>query len=296
MDKSVDEGAGEGTGEDVDERVDGARPTTRLRLGVAYDGADFSGWALQPGLRTVAAEVIRGLELLFGELRDFTVAGRTDAGVHATGQVVHVDVPTAKWEDLRERLLWRLRGILPPDVRVTAAEAVDPSFNARFAAHWRRYRYRVADATYGVNPLRRLDTLAHPRPLDVERMHAACQRLLGEHDFVGFCKQREGATTIRELQQYDWTRDEDGVAVATVRADAFCHSMVRSLVGAALAVGDGRRDEDWLASILQLGERANDVHVVGPHGLTLLEVDYSEDSEDWKTRIDLTRRVRTLGN
>lgn len=268
--------------------------TTRLRLGVAYDGAEFSGWALQPGLRTVAAEVIRALEMLFGEISDFTVAGRTDAGVHATGQVVHVDVPTAKWEALGERLLWRMRGILPPDVRATSVAAVDRSFNARFAAQWRRYRYRVADATWGVNPLRRLDTLAWQRPLDVERMHAACQRLLGEHDFVGFCKSREGATTIRELQQYDWARDEDGVAVATVRADAFCHSMVRSLVGAALAVGDGRRDEDWLASIVTVGERKNDVHVVGPHGLTLLEVSYSEDPKDWQERVDLTRRVRTL--
>jgi tRNA pseudouridine38-40 synthase len=274
----------------VDEVVD----KTRLRLGVAYDGAAFSGWALQPGLRTVASEVIRALELLFGEIADFTVAGRTDAGVHATGQVVHVDVPTAKWEAVGEKLLWRMRGILPADVRATSVEAVDPSFNARFAAQWRRYRYRVADATWGVNPLRRLDTLAWQRPIDVERMHAACQRLIGEHDFVGFCKQREGATTIRELQQYDWARDEDGVAVATVRADAFCHSMVRSLVGAALAVGDGRRDEEWLASILTIGQRANDVHVVGPHGLTLLEVSYSEDPKDWQARVDLTRRVRTL--
>jgi tRNA pseudouridine38-40 synthase len=264
----------------VDEVVD----TTRLRLGVAYDGAEFSGWALQPGLRTVASEVIRALEVLIG---DFTVAGRTDAGVHATGQVVHVDVPTAKWEALGEKLLWRLRGILPADVRATAVAAVDRSFNARFAAQWRRYRYRVADANWGVNPLRRLDTLAWQRPLDVERMHAASQRLLGEHDFVGFCKQREGATTIRELQQ-------DGVAVATVRADAFCHSMVRSLVGAVLAVGDGRRDEDWLAAILQNTERANDVHVVGPHGLTLMEVSYSDDPKDWQDRVDLTRRVRTL--
>ncbi|GAA2163058.1 MULTISPECIES: tRNA pseudouridine(38-40) synthase TruA [Glycomyces] len=273
----------------MDEVVD----KTRLRLGVAYDGAAFSGWALQPGLRTVASEVIRALELLFGEIADFTVAGRTDAGVHATGQVVHVDVPTAKWEAVGEKLLWRLRGILPADVRATSVEAVDPSFNARFAAQWRRYRYRVADATWGVNPLRRLDTLAWQRPIDVERMHAACQRLIGEHDFVGFCKQREGATTIRELHQYDWARDEDGVAVATVRADAFCHSMVRSLVGAALAVGDGRRDEEWLASILTIGQRANDVHVVGPHGLTLLEVSYSEDPKDWQARVDLTRRVRT---
>lgn len=267
---------------------------TRLRLGVAYDGADFSGWALQPGRRTVAAEVIRACELLFGHIEGFTAAGRTDAGVHALGQVVHLDVPTGKWEALAEKLLWRMRGILPPDVRVISAEAVDPSFDARFAARWRRYVYRVSDAVWGVDPLRRADTLAWPRPLDVEGMHTACQVLIGEHDFVGFCKQREGATTIRELLQYDWARDAEGVAVATVRADAFCHSMVRSLVGAALAVGDGRRDAAWLRSLLHLGERANDVHVVGPHGLALAEVSYSEDPADWRSRIDLTRRVRTL--
>jgi tRNA pseudouridine38-40 synthase len=267
---------------------------TRLRLGVAYDGAEFSGWALQPGRRTVAAEVIRALEVLFRDIEDFTVAGRTDAGVHAAGQVVHVDVPAAKWEELRDRLLWRLRGILPPDVRITAAEAVDPAFNARFAAQWRRYTYRVADAVWGVDPLRRSDTLAWPRPLDVPAMHAACQRLLGEHDFVGFCKQRDGATTIRELLQYDWDRDERGVAVATVRADAFCHSMVRSLVAAAAAAGAGRRDADWIAGLLASTERANDVHVVGPHGLTLVEVSYPDDPDAWRARVDLTRRVRAL--
>ncbi|WP_100447090.1 tRNA pseudouridine(38-40) synthase TruA [Glycomyces xiaoerkulensis] len=266
---------------------------TRLRLGIAYDGADFSGWALQPGRRTVAAEVIRGLEILFGEIEQFTVAGRTDAGVHATGQTVHVDVPTAAWETHAEKLLWRLRGILPPDVRVTAAEAVDPSFNARFAARWRRYTYRVSDAAWGVDPLRRRDTLPWPRPLDVPLMHEACQVLLGEHDFAGFCKRREGATTIRELQQYEWVRDDEGVAVATVRADAFCHSMVRSLVGAALAVGDGRRDRAWMASLLELTERANDVHVVGPEGLTLAEVSYADDPELWRARVDQTRRVRS---
>ncbi|WP_025272186.1 tRNA pseudouridine(38-40) synthase TruA [Haloglycomyces albus] len=266
----------------------------RLRLRVSYDGTAYSGWAVQPQRPTVAAEVIRALTLLFGELEDFTVAGRTDAGVHATGQVVHVDVNRAKWEELRPKLLWRLRGILPADVRVTRAEEVDPVFNARFAAEWRRYTYRVSDHTWGVDPLRRIDTLPWPRPVDVDRMNRACERLLGEHDFVGFCKRKEGATTIRALLDYHWERDADGTAVATVRADAFCHSMVRSLVGAALAVGDGRRDEDWLASLLRVDQRANDVHVVGPKGLTLVEVYYSDDPARWAERVHTTRRIRTL--
>ncbi|MFC4333706.1 tRNA pseudouridine(38-40) synthase TruA [Salininema proteolyticum] len=267
----------------------------RLRLGVSYDGTAYSGWAVQPSRPTVAGEVVRALTLLFRDIEDFTVAGRTDAGVHATGQVVHVDVERSAWEDLREKLLWRLRGILPPDVRVTSAEEVDPVFSARFAAEWRRYTYRVSDHRWGVEPLRRADTLPWPRPLDVEKMNDACQRLLGEHDFVGFCKQREGATTIRALLDYSWERDADGTAVATVRADAFCHSMVRSLVGAALAVGDGRRGEEWLSSILTLGHRANDVHVVPPNGLTLVEVHYSDDPARWAERVHRIKRVRTLG-
>lgn len=268
----------------------------RLRLGVAYDGTDFSGWAVQPQRRTVAGVVTEALGRLFSEIADFTVAGRTDAGVHATGQVVHVDVPAEEWETIADRLLWRLRGILPADVRVTSVEQVASSFNARFAALWRRYRYRVADDRWGVNPLRRIDTLAWRYPLDVDKMNAASQHLLGEHDFASFCKKREGATTVRALLDFNWERDRDGVLEGTVRADAFCHSMVRSLVGAVVAVGEGRRDEQWLIDILRAQVRASQVTVAPAHGLTLVEVAYPTDSSEWEGRIHATRRVRTLGD
>ncbi|QSB06121.1 tRNA pseudouridine(38-40) synthase TruA [Natronoglycomyces albus] len=266
----------------------------RLRLGVAYDGTEFHGWAVQPQLRTVAGEVTRALGVLFSEISDFTVAGRTDAGVHATGQVVHVDVPAAQWAQLAERLLWRLRGILPPDVRVTSVEEVPASFNARFAALWRRYRYRIADNRWGVDPLRRNDTLAWKCPLDMEAMNAASRHLLGEHDFASFCKKREGATTVRALLDFTWDRDGDGVLEATVRADAFCHSMVRSLVGAVAAVGEGRRDEAWLVEVLAAARRSSEVAVAPAHGLTLVEVAYPDDPSEWDERVSATRRVRTL--
>ncbi|MFD0558391.1 tRNA pseudouridine38-40 synthase [Stackebrandtia endophytica] len=265
----------------------------RLRLDIGYDGTDFAGWARQPGQRTVAGEIATALGHLFPGFGGLTVAGRTDAGVHATGQVAHVDVPAETWRARSQDVLWRLRGILPPDVRVKSVVVVDASFNARFAALSRRYVYRVSDTVWGVEPVRRSDTLAWPRPLDLGAMRSAATVLLGQHDFAAFCKRREGATTIRALQRLDWQRETDGVLAVTVVADAFCHSMVRSLVGAMLAVGDGRRDADWLAGLLTLGHRSGEVVVAPAHGLTLAEVEYPAASE-WDARATQTRRMRTL--
>ena len=168
-----------------------------------------------------------------------TVAGRTDAGVHAVGQVAHVDLPTT----VPDGLLRRLNRLLPPDVRVHALSRVPPEFDARFSALRRHYRYRVTTAAYGAEPLRARDTVAWPYPLDPEPMNDASARLLGEHDFAAFCKRRDGATTVRALQHFAWAAapDEPDVLVATVSADAFCHSMVRSLVGAMFEVGRGQR-------------------------------------------------------
>ncbi|WP_041625683.1 tRNA pseudouridine(38-40) synthase TruA [Stackebrandtia nassauensis] len=265
-----------------------------MRLDICYDGTDFAGWAFQPGQRTVAGEVFTALSALFGQPEGLTVAGRTDAGVHATGQVAHVDVPAAAWARYRDRPLWRLRGILPPDVRITAITEVSSEFNARFSALSRRYVYRVADTVWGVNPLRRLDTVAWPRPVDLDVMNAAATVLVGEHDFAAFCKRREGATTVRALRTVRWDRDADGIARATVVADAFCHSMVRSLVGAMLAVGEGRRDAAWLAALLTRGERSGEVLVAPANGLTLVEVEFPADPSAWAERQLETRRMRTL--
>ena len=256
----------------------------RVRLDVSYEGTEFSGWAAQPGQRTVQGVLEHALAtvLRLPAVR-LTVAGRTDAGVHATGQVAHCDLP-----ELPDRLLRGLSGVLPPDVRVRALRVVPADFDARFAALWRRYEYRIADRV--ADPLRRRYVLAWPRPLDVEAMARAAAKLAGEHDFVAFCRRREGATTIRSLRTLGIERVEDGI-LATVVADAFCHSMVRSLVGALLAAGEGRRAVGWPAAQLALDRRATDVPVAPPHGLTLLAVGYPPD-DDLAARAARTRRRR----
>ena len=220
-----------------------------------------------------------------------TVAGRTDAGVHATGQVAHLDVPAPVWESTGPSLVRRLAGVLPGDIRVPSVGLAPEGFDARFGALYRRYEYRVSDAPWGAAPLRRADTLAWPRRLDLAAMQRASEVLVGEHDFAAYCRRREGATTIRALQELSWRRDGD-VLTASVRADAFCHQMVRSLVGALLAVGDGRHDAAWPASLLRLRERADAVVVAPAHGLTLVEVRYPPDAE-LAARAGLTRRRRT---
>ncbi|MGI5268978.1 tRNA pseudouridine(38-40) synthase TruA [Nonomuraea sp. CA-218870] len=279
----------------------------RLRLDLGYDGSGFSGWARQPALRTVQGEIELALgRILRLEDPALTVAGRTDAGVHARGQVAHLDVPDEALAQLDgnrpeplgtdERLaalVRRLGGVLPADVRVFRVSMAPEGFDARFSALSRRYAYRVSDAPGGGDPLRRHEVLWHNRPLDLDALNTAASRLLGEHDFAAFCKKREGATTIRELQRLDWARDPDGVLVATVVADAFCHSMVRALVGSLLAAGDGRRPVEWPGQVLAAGVRDTGVHVAPAHGLCLEEVCYPPD-EELAARATTTRRVRTL--
>jgi tRNA pseudouridine38-40 synthase len=262
----------------------------RIRLDVAYDGTGFHGWAAQPGLRTVEAELATALStvLRVPEVQ-LTCAGRTDGGVHARGQVVHTDLESLP--DGPERLARRLNGILGHDLRVHRVVVAPDGFDARFSASWRRYAYRVADHPDLVDPLRRGHVLAWPRPLDEELMNAASVALVGEHDFTPFCKQREGATTIRTLLDLRWAREDDGLLVAHVRAHAFCHNMVRSLVGCLLAIGDGRRDVSWAASVLAQARRESTVVVAPALGLTLEEVGYPPDSE-LGARVAVTRARR----
>jgi tRNA pseudouridine38-40 synthase len=261
----------------------------RVRLDLAYDGTAFSGWAAQPSLRTVQGELSAALTTVLRSAQPVrvTVAGRTDAGVHARGQVAHVDLDPAAWADLPGRsdrepgaaLVSRLGGILPHDVVVRRAQPAPAGFDARFSATERRYLYRIADADALRDPLRRHDTVWWRRPLDVEAMDEAARSLLGLRDFAAFCKQREGATTVRTLLDFSWTRLSDGVLVATVRADAFCHSMVRSLVGAVVPVGEGRRARDWPRAVQDGASRTVGNHVMPPHGLSLEEVVYPDDAE-----------------
>ncbi|MGW3312674.1 tRNA pseudouridine(38-40) synthase TruA [Streptomyces sp. NPDC001073] len=267
----------------------------RVRLDLSYDGTLFSGWARQAGgRRTVQGEVEEALRTVTrsGEVAyDLTVAGRTDAGVHARGQVAHVDLPGEVWQEHREKLLKRLAGRLPKDVRVWGVTEAAEGFNARFAALWRRYVYRVGDRPGGVDPLLRNHVLWHDWELDVDVMDAAAKSLVGEHDFAAYAKKREGASTVREIFDFGVRRRDDGVIEIEVRADAFCHNQVRSMVGALLFVGDGHRGAEWPRKVLDAGVRDSAVHVVRPLGLTLEEVAYPAD-EGLAERQLLARRVR----
>lgn len=275
----------------------------RVRLDLCYDGTGFAGWAVQPGLRTVQGEVESALArvLRLPAPPRTTVAGRTDAGVHARGQVLHVDLPRAAWDAAPGRsprtpaqaLPVRLSAVLPADVVVRAAREAPPGFDARFSASWRRYAYRLSDDLATEDPLQRWAVVRHRRALDVAAMATAAAALLGEHDFAAYCRPREGATTIRELLTFTWERDAAGLVVAHVRADAFCHSMVRALVGACLAVGEGRRPPSWPADVLSGRRRVPDVRVAPPHGLVLEEVAYPDDAL-LATRAAAARVVRTL--
>jgi tRNA pseudouridine38-40 synthase len=220
-----------------------------------------------------------------------TVAGRTDAGVHARGQVAHADVPLTAWDRAAAAALRRLSGLLPPDVRVRAIAPAPDGFDARFSALSRRYSYRVCDDPAAADPLRRGDTLWYPRPLDLDTMNEAARACLGEHDFAAFCRRREAATTVRALLELRWERPEPGIAVARVVADAFCHNMVRALAGALLAVGDGSRPPAWPAAVLAARVRDSAVRVAPPHPLCLEEVRYP-DAAGLAARALLTRRVR----
>tara|TARA_R110000868_G_scaffold199758_2_gene446825 strand:+ start:368313 stop:369206 length:894 start_codon:yes stop_codon:yes gene_type:complete len=286
----------------------------RVRLDLAYDGTDFHGWAKQPGLRTVQGELESALATLFSRhlpAPTLVVAGRTDVGVHATGQVAHLDLTPPQLARLRiarrgvrstddpavaiGSLTRRLNGIAGAagDLYVSQARPADPGFDARFSASWRRYEYRIADAVAVKDPRLRRSTVWAPEALDVDRMNEAANVLLGLHDFASFCKPRAGATTIRTLQHFAWRRDEVGVVVAEVRADAFCHSMVRALVGAAVAAGTRKLESHEVAELRDAATRTSAFKVLPAHGLTLVEVGYP-GTEELAARAEQTRARRAL--
>ena len=282
----------------------------RVRLNLAYDGTDFVGWARQPGQRSVQ-EVLAAAIAQISRLPKppiVTCAGRTDAGVHARGQVAHVDLPAAvvgrashnavgveafMAATALEQFEFSLRAVLPRDLMLQSAQRAPDGFDARFSALWRRYRYRVCDDRTQLDPWRRRDTLVYSRPLDVDAMNEAADLLVGQHDFASFCRKRKGATTIRTLLNVAWSRPAPHLAELEITADAFCHSMVRALVGAMLNVGDGRRDLDWLSEYLNLRVRGPGVTVAAARGLVLDHVAYPSAAE-MAERQSLTRARRFL--
>jgi tRNA pseudouridine38-40 synthase len=275
----------------------------RLRLDIAYDGTEFAGWATQAGERTVAGVLDEALSTVFRMPLQLRAAGRTDTGVHATGQVAHVDVPADAIPYAYPRtirpdeneflpLVRRLSRLLPSDIRVSDIVRAPTGFDARFSALRRHYTYRLSTAPYGVEPQQARYVTPWPRPLDVDAMAAASRELVGLHDFAAFCRHRDGATTIRDLQRLDWSRSGD-LITAHVSADAFCWSMVRSVVGALLAVGERRREPAWCADLLTETRRSSDFAAAPPQGLTLVGVDYPPDDQ-LEARIAVTRDLRRI--
>jgi len=248
----------------------------RLRIDLSYDGTNFSGWAIQPDRRTVQQCIEEAIRTVAQAKAETIVAGRTDAGVHATGQVIHVDLPESLELD---DLAYKLNRILDEDIRINQIQIAPTAFHARFSALRRYYEYRILDENKVIPPLARFNTAPWYRPLDVDQMNRASALLLGTHDFAAFCKFREGATTIRTLETYQWRRDSDGYLVGDVVADAFCYSMVRNLVGAIVCVADGRKESDWISTLLENKERVSDSLVFPARGLSLYKVDYPDGPE-----------------
>lgn len=253
----------------------------RLRVDIAYDGSDFFGWGAQPDRRTIQ-DLVEGAFSTISQVKvDSIVAGRTDAGVHATGQVIHVDLPEPLFtsEFSYQDLQYKLNRILDEDVRIMAITPAPAGFHARFSALRRYYSYKIIDSNQVIPPLARRDITSWYRPLDLALLNEASTRLLGHHDFAAFCKFREGGTTIRTLERYQWARDSDGVLIADVVADAFCYSMVRNLIGAVICVADARKEAAWLGELLANKERVSDSLVFPARGLTLYKVDYPDDNQ-----------------
>ncbi|WP_414684372.1 tRNA pseudouridine(38-40) synthase TruA [Mycobacterium marinum] len=274
----------------------------RLRFDIAYDGTDFAGWATQTGQRTVAGVLDEALTTVLRTPVRLRAAGRTDAGVHATGQVAHADVPVDALPNAYSRsaragdpeflpLVRRLARFLPADLRVLDIARAPTAFDARFSALRRHYVYRLSTAPYGVEPQQARYVTVWPRELDIDAMTVASRELLGLHNFAAFCRRREGATTIRDLQRLDWSRNGH-LVTAQVSADAFCWSMVRSLVGALLAVGEHRRTPDWCRELLTATARSSDFAAAPAHGLVLAKVDYPPDGQ-LASRVLITRDLRS---
>jgi tRNA pseudouridine38-40 synthase len=253
----------------------------RLRIDIAYDGTAFFGWATQPDQRTIQDLVEEAVARISRGDVESVVAGRTDAGVHATGQVIHIDLPDAVFADgLTYRdLRYKLNRILDEDVRIMEISDAPEGFHARFSALRRIYTYKILDNNEVIAPLSRYDVAPWYRRLDVDLMNKASALVLGHHDFAAFCKFKEGGTTIRTLEKYQWHRDSAGLLIAEVVADAFCYSMVRNLVGAVVCVADGRKDPSWMAELLANKERVSDSLVFPARGLSLTRVEYPSNNE-----------------
>ena len=268
----------------------------RLKIDLSYDGTHFAGWAKQPDQRTIQFEIEDALTRMTRHPVSTIVAGRTDAGVHARHQIIHVDIPATphisryrpdetEWDI--ENFYFRINQILSRDIRINSVVEAPANFHARFSAEARNYRYKILDNNRVLSPLQRVDATTWFRELDIDLMNEASAQMLGQQDFATFCRFRPNSTTIRELQRFEWSRDSDGFVIADLSADAFGWNMVRNLVGAAVCVGESRYPVSWMKEILTAKSRVSDSYVFPSSGLTLMQVDYPAD-EDLLARIDMT--------
>jgi tRNA pseudouridine38-40 synthase len=281
----------------VDLSVDGF---SRYRIDFGYDGTDFAGFAKQPGLRTVQSELVKGLEVIFGKSsKDFgmRVAGRTDAGVHAQHQVVHVDLSPMQLKRIGRNpdISGRVNTALPQDIRLYSFEKAPAGFDARYSASFRRYRYRIADHASFLDPLLVRYVLKLKVDLDLKLMRKAARQMVGLHDFGAFCKPRAGATTIRRLRYIKITRNRKvgNIVEIELKGDAFCHNMVRSLTGALVAVARGRASVQDVKDRLDSASRAGSFKVLGGRGLSLIEVAYPRQSK-LAEQAEKARKLRSL--
>lgn len=280
----------------VDPKVDGF---TRYRIDLGYDGTDYWGFAKQKGYKTIQGELVKALTTIFGRSKEdfgMRVAGRTDAGVHATGQVIHIDLTQKQIKRLgRNSFYTSLNNLLPDAVRVYSITEAPPGFDARYSASYRKYRYLIADRQVKKNPVLARSVLWIKHPLDDLNMQASALALIGLHDYASFCRPKEASTTIREVRSITVTRNKraGGMIEIDLVADAFCHNMVRAIVGALIAAGEGKVGPDQVAATLARRSRVGSFKVQPPHGLTLIEVGYPPKSK-LAAQAEMARAMRSL--
>jgi tRNA pseudouridine38-40 synthase len=250
----------------------------RYRIDLAYDGAPFAGFARQRDQVTVQGELEAAAARVFGQPVALTCAGRTDRGVHALAQVVHLDVdPAVRQAAHASADLARLRTRLDQQVgraiTIWQVRLVPTRFDARFSATARRYRYRLVDAPMA-DPIHRHDRWQVGESLDLVAMRAGARHLVGEHEFASFCRRAPGRTTVRRLDRLALARPAPGRIDVVLDAPAFCHQQVRAIVGCLVEVGRGRRRPDWIADVLAAADRQAAARLAPPHGLTLEQVRY----------------------
>ena len=253
-----------------------SEPLVRVRMLVAYDGSGFHGFAAQPGQRTVAGVLGVAIEKVARHPVELTCAGRTDRGVHAWGQVVSLDLAASVDLEALQRSLVKLCG---PAIVVREVSVAPPDFDARFSATGRTYRYTVLNRPVP-DPFLAATSWHVPVPLDIELLTLACDPFLGEHDFSAFCRRpkaapgEEPASLVRRVRQAGWTDLGEGVLRFEIEATAFCHQMVRSIVGTVVAAGHGQTRAGDIRAILRAGDRAAAAPIAPPEGLCLWQVSY----------------------